>query len=198
MRHLNSLRSLIKTALLVALIFLMTLQIECNLSVGKDRPKSNSTEVEMIQKFRNRLNQGNLEDINFTYRVSGGMPAEGRIEREIKISGSDHFVTVRNREGNAPPQVASGEIEATAFQNLLQKVEQNLESLIPRSEAQFVPDSVVGSISIEIDGEQETFYFLVEEEQQLEGDSEGVLISPGMAETIDAFSRLSHQILERN
>ena len=153
---------------------------------------SNSIESEAIQKFRERLNQGNLAGINLTYRVSGGMPAEGRIEEEFSVSGNN-LATVRSVAETNLPQEASAEFAPAEVQSLLAQVGQGIDSLVPRSEARFLPDSVVGSITLEVDGEQATFYFLVDEEDRL---TQNKPISPAAAEVIDTFSHLSQQLLQ--
>ena len=153
---------------------------------------SNSVESEVIQKFRERLNQENIEGINLTYRISGGMPAEGRIEEEFKISGNN-LATVRSVTGTNLPQEASAEFAPAEVQSLLSQIGQGIDSLVPSSEARFLPDSVVGSITLEIDGEQATFYFLVDEEDRL---SQNKPIAPAAAEAIDNFSNLSRRLLQ--
>jgi hypothetical protein len=89
---------------------------------------------------------------------------------------------------------ASAELAPAEVQSLLAQVGQGIDSLVPRSEARFLPDSVVGSITLEVDGEQATFYFLVDEEDRL---SQNKQIAPAMAEAIDTFSHLSEQLLQR-
>jgi hypothetical protein len=159
----------------------------------REKTMNNSRESEAIQKFRERLNQGNLAGINVTYRVSGGMPAEGRIEEEFSVSGNN-LGTVRTVTGTNLPQEASAEFAPAEVQSLLTQVGQGIDSLVPRSEARFLPDSVVGSITFEVDGEEATFYFLVDEEER---QSQNKPISPAMVEAIDTFSNLSEQLLQR-
>lgn len=154
---------------------------------------SNSIESEVIQKFRERLNQGNLAGINVTYRVSGGMPVEGRIEEEFSISGNN-LATARSVTEANLPQEATAEFAPDEVQSLLTQVGQGIDSLVPRSEARFLPDSVVGSITLEIDGEQATFYFLVDDEER---QNQNQPIAPPMAEAIDTFSNLSEQLLQQ-
>lgn len=154
---------------------------------------SNSIESEAIQKFRERLNQGNLAGVNVTYRISGGMPVEGGTEEEFRISGNNR-ATARSVTGSNLPQEASTEFASAEVQRLLTQVGQGIDSLVSRSEARFLPDSVVGSITLEVDGEQATFYFLVDEEER---QSQNQPIAPAMAEAIDSFSQLSQQLLQQ-
>ncbi|MGQ9871190.1 hypothetical protein [Leptodesmis sp.] len=92
------------------------------------------------------------------------------------------------------PQEASAEFAPAEVQSFLAQVGQGIDSLVPRSEARFLPDSVVGSITLEVDGEQATFYFLVDEEER---QGQNKPIAPAMAEAIDNFSQLSKQLLQR-
>jgi hypothetical protein len=189
----NYLSTLSERIVLAALIFSMVFPIGCQINYGREKTMSNSIESEAIQKFRERLNQGNLAGINVTYRISGGMPAEGPIEEECSVSGNN-LATLRSVTGTNLPQEASAEFAPAEVQSLLTQVGQGIDSLVPRSEAQFLPDSVVGSITLDIDGEQATFYFLVEEEER---QSQNKPIAPAMAEAIDTFSNLSEQLLQR-
>lgn len=184
-------------AFLAILVLSPTVPMGCCVRQGKTVLKREYTEADMIRKFREQINRGNLENIDLIYRIAGGMPAEGRIEHEVRIVGRSGSVTVRNRSGDGSAEEASGDIETAEFQTLLRSIDQNMDSLIPRSEAQFLPDSVVGSISIEIEGEKETYYFLVEEEPH-GVQSESFAAQQPVEETMNEFSQLSQKILERN
>ena len=49
--------------------------------------------------------------------------------------------------------------------NLLLQIGEGAGELIPRSEARFLPDSVIGQISVKIDGQEASFFFLADAEQ---------------------------------
>ncbi len=153
----------------------------------------NSLESGLIQKFRECLNQGNLQGVNVTYRVSGGMPTEERTEEEFSLSGNN-LARVRSVKGTNLPQEASAEYAAAEVKSLLNKVGQGIDSLASRSEARFLPDSVVGSLTLEVEGEQTTFYFLADGEERKTQKKES---APVIAEAIETFSQLSQRLLPR-
>lgn len=155
---------------------------------------SESLESKVIQKFREHLDRESLtEDIKVVYRVAGGMPHE-RIEEEFTLSGRGRAkVMVRDVLRSIPAQEASGELDQVETRDLLQQIESGLDSLVPRSEARFIPDSVVGSITVEVNGEEETLYFLVDEEERL---AQERAIAPQMTEAIRRISQVSQRLLE--
>jgi hypothetical protein len=154
---------------------------------------NNSPESKAIQKFRERLNEGNFVGINVTYRISGGMPAEGRIEEEFSVSGNN-LAKIRSVTGTSLPQEATEEFTPAEVQSLLAQVGQGIDSLVPRSEARFLPDSIVGSITLEVEGEKATFYFLIDEEERK---SQNKPIAPAIAKAIDTISNLSDRLLHQ-
>jgi hypothetical protein len=116
----------------------------------------------VIQKFNQRVDHGNLtDDVKVIYRISGGMPYEA-VEQEFIVSGSGSTnLTGRNALGSISPQTF--EINQRENQEIFGLVRSSIERLPIRSEARFLPDSLVGTITIEVNGEEETFYFLADE-----------------------------------
>jgi hypothetical protein len=120
-------------------------------------------EVDAIEQLRDRLRQGRLADVTITYRVAGGMPADNRIEEELSLSGAGATARVARAAG---PQEASGAVDPAECASMLQLIERDVSRLIPASEASFVPDSTVGSITVGMGDTATTYYFLVDEEAQ--------------------------------
>jgi hypothetical protein len=126
-------------------------------------------ESDVIRQFRERVGRGVLRGIQVTYRVTGGMPAEGRVDEELRVSG-DGTSTARSLSdgpGTRSPQEASARLRSQEIRQVLEQLAQGIDSLVPRSQARFVPDSLVGSITIEVDGNEETRYFLAEEDERV-------------------------------
>lgn len=155
---------------------------------------SEPLESKMIRKFREHLDRESLtEDIKVVYRIAGGMPHE-RIEEEFRLSGRGKAkVMMRDVLRSIPAQEASGELDQAETRDLLQQIGAGLDSLVPRSEARFLPDSVVGSITVEVGGEETTLYFLPEEEERLAQDK---AIAPQMTEVIRRISQISQRLLK--
>jgi hypothetical protein len=155
---------------------------------------SNLSEWEIKQKFRERVDQGDItEDIKVIYQIQGGMPSE-RIEEEFRLSGNGNAkVMVRDMLRSIPTQEVSVELDRDEAYSLFQKIVPGLDSLVPRSEAHFLPDSLVGSITIQIDTEETTLYFLADEEERMSQDKP---ITPQMAEVIQGFTEISKRLIK--
>jgi hypothetical protein len=129
---------------------------------------SEPKESRVKEKFRRLLTQESLsEDVQVFYRVAGGMPEE-RIEHEFELAG-DGRARVRMADAlrDMPAQETSAELDQDETRKLLEEVGVSLDELVPRSEARFLPDSVVGMITIEAEGERATFFFLADEDQRI-------------------------------
>jgi hypothetical protein len=152
-----------------------------------------SVENRVIQTFRERVGRGDVAQIRVTSRIAGGMPGEGRVEEEFSVLGTNQ-ATLRARATGAAPEEASAQLDEAKVRRLYERLSEGLDSLVPREQARFVPDSDVGSITIEMDGEQATFFYLADEEQR---EAQGQTISPGMAEALKELSTLSRQVREK-
>src|SRR3954452_16055373 len=80
----------------------------------------------------------------------------------------DEVLTV---EGEGTARIRSGDVvlgearlEHSEIAGLFKRVGANMPVLVPRSEARFPPDSVIGEITIDVAGEQQQFYFLIDDE----------------------------------
>ncbi len=115
-----------------------------------------------IQSFKQRVDLGQLtSEVKVIYRASGGMPHEAA-EQEFVVSGSG--------SANLMDLSVSGLISRQAFDinpgdnsRIFELIRSGIDQLPTRSEARFLPDSSVGTITIEVNGAEETFYFLTDE-----------------------------------
>jgi hypothetical protein len=147
-------------------------------------------ESEVIRTFRDRVRQGNLAGVTVKYRVSGGMPGEDRINEELTLSGSNKAVELRVMAADRESRAASA-ATPEELRHVMQQLESGLDTLVTRSEARFLPDSVVGSFTIEIGGQLETLFFLVDEEEQ---EAQQKRVSPGIREAVRGVSRISERL----
>lgn len=154
---------------------------------------SKPPESEVIQKFHDRIDAGEITDIEIVYRITGGMPDERKDIPEISLSGAGaSTVTVRDPQGISLLQEASAELDQAETQALFQQMRSGIDSLVIRSEARFLPDSLVGSITIKVNGEEATLYFLVDEKDRL---IQGKPIDHQVAKAIEQLTRLSQKSL---
>jgi|WetSurMetagenome_2_1015567.scaffolds.fasta_scaffold385171_2 hypothetical protein len=143
-------------------------------------------EVDVIEQLRDRLLQGRLADVTITYRVAGGMPADNRIDEQLNVSGTR--ATARVVQG-AAREDASGAVAQAEFASVLQLIERDVDRLIPRSEASFLPDSTVGSITVGVGDAKTTYYFLVDEEAQQAQARAATPEPPSAVGTLDGMLR---------
>src|SRR5574341_327936 len=152
-------------------------------------------ESEIIRMFRESVKRGDFkDDLKISYNVSGGMPHQ-RIEEEFVLSGTGKAITKKQDvlRSIRIPQV-SAKLDRTEVLDIFQQIEQGLDSLVTRSKARFLPDSVVGSITIEVKGEKTTLYFLADEEERV---NQNKPISSQMAKAIQNFTNISQRILKK-
>jgi hypothetical protein len=150
---------------------------------------------EIIRKFRERVDLKDItEDLKVVYRIAGGMPSE-RVEEELQLTGSGKArVKERDVLKSIPAREVSRELDESEVIDLFRKVGPGLDSLVPREEARFLPDSLIGSITIEVDGEETILFFLADEEQRLAQDKP---IAPQVAEVVQHFRGISQRLLKK-
>ena len=120
----------------------------------------------LVEELREVLGQNQVpDDVTITYRVAGGIPGE-RFEETVVLRGSGEVqVRSRNMLGTGRPREADAELSEEETQGLLEVVVAEFESLIPRGEARFLPDSLVGVFTIHLDErDDDSRYFEVTEE----------------------------------
>jgi hypothetical protein len=127
---------------------------------------SERTESELLTRFRRAVERGELDDVRVVYRVSGGEPGE-RIDEEIRLSGADSASLRAHDElrPSAAAEVAEERLDAEEARSMYRETASALEAMVPRSQARFIPDSTVGMVTIGVGEEEETLYFLADEEQ---------------------------------
>jgi hypothetical protein len=135
------------------------------------------SEPEPIREFREMLARDEpTRDVTVVYQVSGGMPGEdvgpSGPGGTLRLIGDGHL--------NAPGEMTV-QLDPEETRQLLQQVASSLDSLVPRSEARFLPDSAVGSVTIGVRGREATLYFLADEGQR-QGQEER--IAQGAAEAV--------------
>jgi hypothetical protein len=137
-----------------------------------------------IQRFNQYVDLGNLtNDVKVIYRVSGGMPHEA-VEQEFVVSGSGSAnLTGRSASGSISPQTFG--INQGENREIFGLIRSGIDRLPTRSEARFLPDSSVGTITVEVNGEAETFYFLADEADR------AVQNKPIPSEISEAIQRLT-------
>ncbi len=154
-----------------------------------------SVEERVIQRFRESVAQDSFpEGVTVTYRIVGGIPSE-RTEQEVVVQGNRQAVARSvNMLTTAMPREASEELSSDETRELFNQVSSDIEGLVTRENARFVPDSLVGTITIDMDGEEATFYFSVEDEDV----EERARALPTEHQALKHFDALSKRLLEKD
>jgi hypothetical protein len=152
-------------------------------------------EPALVKRYRERLDaQGIPEGLKVTVRLSGGMPSE-RIEHEFELTG-DGKATVNRLDAlsDASPQATSSQLSPAETQQVLGQIAAGLPGVVRREDAHFLPDTVVGIVTVEVDGKAQTFYFDAEEGRALEGPGEAEA-PPGMRSAVQTINLISDRLL---
>lgn len=132
------------------------------------------TESQIAAIFHERVSRQDIDGIRVTFRVSGGMPRAQRIDRAVLIG--------------SPVAEAESALSRNELQAVLTGIDAGVRDFFPRSEAKFLPDSRIGSITIDVDGNAATFFFLADEDDRI---TQGHRISDAAAEALRQLAHLS-------
>jgi hypothetical protein len=153
----------------------------------------NTIEHRVIRMLKERVASGELNGIDVTYRVVGGAPGDQPVNEEFHLSGPG-LVHARMMQELQVVQESSLNIAAPELKDVLLEISEGADELIPRSEARFIPDSVVGQISVKVDGQEASFFFLADEEQRKQ---HGKVLSPKAARLVETLQRLHKRVLQQ-
>jgi hypothetical protein len=157
---------------------------------------TDSQEAEVIRAFKERVRSGKTRDVSVVYRVTGGMPAERHVEEELRISGARR-AKARAREvaheTEQPPAEGEIRLDQAEIEKLFGELSEGVDGLVPRSEAAFLPDSLVGSVTIDVGGEEATLYFLADEDARAAQDEP---MPRKTAAAVRDLDRLSERLLK--
>jgi hypothetical protein len=120
-----------------------------------------------LRLFRERVDSNDLVDTRISYRVVGGMPDEPGLP---PLPSPDEVLTIDGRGAarvvTAGRALGEAQLEADDVARVFERVRSNLPRMVTRAEARFVPDSVVGEITLDVEGEMVQVYFPLEEDAQ--------------------------------
>lgn len=146
----------------------------------------------IILKLRDQLQRGALGGITITHRVAGGAPGERREEEELVLSGPDLVqAKVRWLERGALTTPVARALAPAETHELVRRLADDGAELFTRQTARFLPDSLVGSVTIEIGGEKETLFYLADEEERKDQQK---TVSPRAAKTFGDFTALARRL----
>ena len=121
----------------------------------------------VAQAFAERVSRSELgPDLQVIYRVVGGMPSQ-RVDYEIKVDAvAGARVVVSDARASRTAQRASIEPGTLDVAGLFKEISAGVHSLVPASRASSTPDDYIGSMTIRVGSDEETFYFAPEAEKR--------------------------------
>jgi hypothetical protein len=149
----------------------------------------------VLQGFRAKVARGDRRGIKISMQLIGGIPGERQLNRSLVID-EDRRASARSAGDRAQePAEARAQVEDEIVEELLRKLAEGIDGLVPRSQARFLPDSLVGSITLQVDGETTELFYLADEEDRI---TQNKPIPPAAAEALDGLRRLGDQLLDRS
>ncbi len=119
----------------------------------------------VVTIFQDQAKQGRLEEnLAIVYQLRGGTGDQSIDKSVIAMASGKLHSRVRDELATKPEVETSVEIRQDEVLDLCRLLLQGIESMIPASEARFIPDTLVASVSLVFGDEKETFYFAADEE----------------------------------
>jgi hypothetical protein len=148
----------------------------------------------VVHAFAERVSQARLgPDLQAVYRVVGGMPSQ-RVDYEVKVdSVSGARAVVHDARVSPTVMHASVAPEHLDVVGLFEQISAGLYSLQPASRAIFQPDAFVGSITIHVGDNEETFYFVPEAEKRR---TQGKGVAPSIDGVLQRFWEIAKAVTE--
>ena len=162
--------------------------------------KKGAIKETVLRRFAESAETGTLpSDASIVYRVSGGAPGERYEEAVVMTVSGDTRVTMMDELKGRPIVSVRDEVGPEAPLEICRILVAASESLTPASEARFAPDSLVGSISVGVGDDVETYYFEVEEDEIGEGKVERAGPTPTAELRLihERFQTLEQAVLEK-
>lgn len=149
----------------------------------------------VISRLRKQLEKGRLtDDVSVVYRVQGGTHGEHTEESVVLSATGGARVRVSDALGRKRTGEARELLGREAVLVAVRELGAAIDDLVPQSEARFVPDSLVGSVTIGIGDETETYYFLADEEAY---EHEGKAVPAGVRSILECFGSIEEKCLAR-
>lgn len=124
-------------------------------------------DTNLLKKFKSKILSDDFKNARIIYRVKGGAPTE-RIEKEVLVNADGKVETIINEDqlGVLSKGKKSITRKDDEIKNLFKEVTNFIDQLAA-DDSKFLPDSIIGSISIQIEDKETTIgYFLPEEEDR--------------------------------
>lgn len=151
----------------------------------------NERDRDVVRRFVERAQAESTTGLLAKYRISGGAPGDS-VDEHVEVGG-DETVRFHVRDEVA---MRSGDVESALARGETVEVLRSLAGALPemlsREEARFLPDALVGTVTIEVDGQATTLFFHPDRDE-LRG--RGSTASPALGEAVARMDRLADKLL---
>ena len=124
-------------------------------------------DTNLLKRFKSKILSDDFKNTGIIYRVNGGAPSE-RIEKEAVVNADGKVETIIHEDqlGVLAKGKKSISLKDNEIKTLFKEVTNFIDQLAA-DDSKFLPDSVIGSLSIQIEGKDTIIgYFLPEEEER--------------------------------
>lgn len=107
----------------------------------------------VIERFRDRVRGGDTRGVRVTLRIAGGFPSE-RLDHRFVLDG-DGEARIEVREARDPTAAfaRTEQLDAGTAGVLFAEIERRLDRVVSRRDAAFVPGSLIGYATVEVDAD---------------------------------------------
>lgn len=121
----------------------------------------------ILKKFSHSIKHSNLtENISIAYKIAGGIPEYRKVEEFILSGDGNARVISQDLKKSQSLKKIETKIDPSGTKKLFMEVIPHLKNLMLRSEAKFLPDSLIGSVTIQIGDEKQKYYFMTDSKDQ--------------------------------
>lgn len=146
---------------------------------------------EIFQKLHTRLMSGDLSSVRVTYRIAGGPPGDHHVNDELILEGNG-AARARSVRGKAAARLGTLQLDRVAHGALLRELTDSGSELVTRANARFLPDSLVGMVTVDVDGDTETLFFLADDVQRQD---QGKQIAAKTVQALEGLARVADRAL---
>lgn len=145
---------------------------------SREAGTGSGSEETVLRRFRGKVAAGDLKGIRVSVHVAGGMPSERRLDRTVTLSASGEALVTATDNDTAGRVRNSSKLSDEDAADFMRSLSEDAQGLVPRSQASFLPDSLVGSLLVEVEGESVELFYLADEQDRV---TQGKPISPAAA-----------------
>jgi hypothetical protein len=113
----------------------------------------------VVEHFRDRVRGAAMQGVRVTLRVAGGFPSERLDHRLVLLGDGEARLDVNDARDPTAGGSREEKLDADSIASLYAEIDGRLDRFASGGQAAFVPDSLVGFLTIEVDGDAAELVF---------------------------------------